>query len=148
VTGLETIPPVTARDEIGLAAEEVTLRRFVEPSRRERLARLVRTKKRYGSLERELSHGHPWDPRWVTPVPPAAVNAEDVGRLLRAHGAPDTCHVLGGSGDVDGLDLPLDEALERVVGTRLGALIICIAGELAYHEGEERGDVNILHRPG
>jgi hypothetical protein len=116
-------------DEAGLAAEELTLRRFVEPRRRDRLAAVVRTKKRYRELEGWLSHGHPWDPRWVTPVKLADQNAPATAKLLKAHGAPATCHVLGGSGDVDGLNLPL------------------IPGELAYHEGEESGERNLLRRP-
>jgi hypothetical protein len=64
---------------------------------------------------------------------------------LRAAGAPD-CHVPGGSADTDGRDLPLREALALVVGSRLGALIICIPGELAYHEGEEDNDRWLLHK--
>jgi hypothetical protein len=133
-------------DESGLAAEELTLKRFVEPSRRARLASVVRTKKRYGEIMGQLCHGHPWDPRWVTPLRPSDQNARDVGRLLEAFGAPGICHVLGGSGDVYGLDMSLAEALERVVGSSMGALVTCIPGELAYHEGEEKGDRNLLRR--
>jgi hypothetical protein len=53
--------------------------------------------------------------------------------------------VLCGSGDVDGKDPP---AAGQPVGWSIGALVICIPGQLAYHEGEEPGDRNILHRPG
>jgi hypothetical protein len=133
-------------DEPGLAAEELTLQRFIEPSRRARLASVVRTKKRYREITGELSHGHPWDPRWVTPLRPSDQNARAVGRLLKAFGAPEVCHVLGGSGGIDGLDMPLVDALKRVVGSSMGALVICIPGELAYHEGEENGDRNLLRR--
>jgi hypothetical protein len=119
----------------GLAAEELTLRRFVVAERRERLASVVRTKKRYSELERCLSHGAPWDARWVTPVPVADQHADGIERILRSHGAPDDCHVLCGSGDVDGKDLPLRDALDRVVGWSIGALVICIPGRLDYQRG-------------
>ena len=132
----------------GLEAEEITLRRFVVEDRRDRLASVVRTKKRYPELVRWLAHGHPWDPRWATRVAAADQHSEAVERILRALGAPDRCHVLGGGGDTDGKDLDLPDALDRVVGFSMGALVICIPGRLAYHEGEERHDRNVLHRPG
>jgi hypothetical protein len=131
----------------GLEAEELTLRAFVVAHRRDRLASVVRTKKRYRELEGWLSHGAAWDPRWVTPVPVAEQDAGAIERILRSLGAPDDCHVLCGAGGVDGKDLPLRNALDLVVGSICGTLVICIPGRLAYHEGEERHDRNILHRP-
>jgi len=73
---------------------------------------------------------------------PAAIET-----ILRAHGAPDTCSVLGGSDGIDGQRLPLHDALATIVGSSMGALAICIPGELADHEGEERHDRNVLRRP-
>jgi hypothetical protein len=131
----------------GLEAEEVTLRAFVVAHRRDRLASVVRTKKRYRELVGWLSHAAQWDPRWVSPVPVAEQQPDAIERILRSLGAPDECHVLGGAGGIDGQDLPLFEALDFVVGSICGTLVICIPGRLAYHEGEERNDRNVLHRP-
>jgi len=130
----------------GLAAEEQTLRAFVDRARRDRLASVVRTKKRYRELEGVLSHGHPWDERYVTALAADEQNPRAVEARLRALGAPESCHVLGGADGIDGADLPLREALEKIVGSSMGALVICIPGRLAYHEGEERHDRNLLSR--
>src|SRR4051812_38143379 len=132
----------------GLEAEEMTLRSFVVAHRRDRLASVVRTKKRYHELTSWLAHGHPWDARWVTRVPVADQRPEAVERILRSHGAPDECHVLGGDSGTDGKEFPLRDALDRIVGSSAGALVICIPGRLAYHEGEERHDRNVLYRTG
>jgi hypothetical protein len=43
---------------------------------------------------------------------------------LEGYGAPDTCPVLGGSGDIDGKQLALHNALVNVVGTSVGTLVI------------------------
>lgn len=126
----------------------MTLCSFVVASRRDRLASVVRTKKRYSELERRLSHGHPWDPRWATRVAVADQNAEAVERILRARGAPDECHVRCGDAETDGRELELRSALDRFVGSSMGVLLICIPGRLAYHEGEELHDRTVLHRPG
>ena len=138
---------ISGVDVAGLDAEELTLRRFVIADRRDRLASVVRTKKRYSEIMASLSHGNPWDDRWRRELPVRDHHTAAVERILRAHGAPEICHVLGGSGDVDGKQLPLHDALAQVVGSRIGALVICIPGQLAYHEGEELHDRNVLYRP-
>jgi hypothetical protein len=132
----------------GLEAEELTLRSFVIESRRNRLASVVWTKKRYLELVGWLAHGHPWDPRWATRLAVADQQPDAVERILKAHGAPDRCHVLGGSSEMDGKNFGLRDALDLVVGCSMGVLVICVPGQLAYHEGEERHDRNVLHRPG
>ena len=38
------------------------------------------------------------------------------------------------------------EALEKIVGLRMGAFISCIPGVLAYFEGEETNERYILER--
>jgi hypothetical protein len=134
-------------DVTGLDAEELTLRRFVIADRRDRLASVVRTKKRYSEIVSWLSHGHPWDDRWCRELPVRDQTAAAVERILRSHGAPEICHTLGGSGGVDGKQLPLHDALAQIVGSCIGTLVICIPGQLAYHEGEELHDRNVLHRP-
>lgn len=48
---------------------------------------------------------------------------------LRQHGAPTTCHVVGGP--ADGTGLPLAEAISEYVD--YGALLICLPGQLALH---------------
>ena len=63
---------------------------------------------------------------------PDFINAD----ILRAMGAPGTCHVIGG--EHDGKDMELLIALQQIVGYGTGTVLSCIPGKLAYFEGEIR----------
>ncbi len=56
---------------------------------------------------------------------------------LREKGAPLTCYVLSKNSKIDGLRLPLCEALIETVGYGFGTFLSCIPGRLAYYEGQE-----------
>ena len=45
--------------------------------------------------------------------------------------------------DLDGRELDLREVLVEIVGSGSGSFICCIAGRLAYFEGEEPGDGHV-----
>jgi hypothetical protein len=53
--------------------------------------------------------------------------------ILRAMGAPDTCHVIG---ERDGEDVDLLRALREIVGYGTGTVLSSVPGRLAYFEGE------------
>ncbi len=63
---------------------------------------------------------------------------------LRALGAPDVCFVLSEDETLDGLSMPLDEAVQRALWSDSGALISCIPAKLALYADEARLDVTIL----
>jgi hypothetical protein len=67
-------------------------------------------------------------------------------KLLRAHGAPADCYVLSEKKDLDGHTVPLEAALDAVVGRGMGALLSCIPGRLGYFEGEVSGERYVLER--
>jgi hypothetical protein len=60
----------------------------------------------------------------------------NIARLLRTKGAGSTCWVISDYGEIDGKALPLESALEAVVGTSRSAILSCIPGRLAYFEDE------------
>jgi hypothetical protein len=81
-----------------------------------------------------LYHTPPFDDRYVTVLPhektwPDAVRAE-----LLARGAPKQCYVISAGSPHDGTTIPLEEAINELVG---GTILLCIPGRLAYYEGEE-----------
>jgi hypothetical protein len=71
-----------------------------------------------------------------------------ISEQLRALGAGTACHVHSEDDEIDGQTLPIEEALDRVVGVGYGTLLIAVPGVLAYVEGEEPSDRQLLHRPG
>jgi hypothetical protein len=84
-----------------------------------------------------LHHVPPFDDRYVTVLPyeqtwPDAVRAE-----LVARGAPKDCYVISTHSRHDGMTIPLDDAINELVGAGDGTILLCIPGRLAYYEGEE-----------
>jgi len=57
--------------------------------------------------------------------------------LLISLGAPAECYVISAHSEIDCKTLPLARAVEEVVGSLDGTVIICIANKLAYWEAED-----------
>lgn len=55
----------------------------------------------------------------------------EIAPLLRARGAGDTAHVIGGRDEIDGHDLPLEDAIDAAVADPRGVVVSCIPGRLA-----------------
>lgn len=129
--------------EHATAIEEQLVRAFVAPHKRERLLKLLASPKGRKKLLHQLHHFHDLDPRLAHRIAPSEQRTHNIHRLLKAKGAPDTCHVMGGE-DHDGRALDLRDALEEVVGSNVGTFISCIPGKLAYFEGENESERYIL----
>jgi hypothetical protein len=130
---------------LGPQAEAATIAAFVASrGRRDRLLKVLDTKKRRSEFDRALSHEDLWDVTAVRTLRHEQQTADGVHAALRGLGAPDRCRVLGGPLDAE--ELSLEVALRDVVGSLCGCLVICVAGRLAYHEGEEQSERSILVR--
>ena len=88
-------------------AEEATLRAFVAAAKRERLLAMFGSAKRREEACDALNHFAGWDGRFAQHVKPST----DVLALLRNAGAPAECHVISDSPELDGRDMPLEEAV-------------------------------------
>ncbi len=133
---------------LGAEADAATISAFVAPrGRRERLLKVLGSKKRRRELDRALSHEDLWEVSTVRALAREQQTPEGVLAALAELGAPDHCRVLGGP--LDRQELPLAAALRDVVGSLCGCVVICVPGRLAYHEGEDRNARTILvRRPG
>ncbi len=125
--------------------EEGLIRSFITPERRQRFLQRVANLKTRGKQLEELNHFHHLDSRYAHLIPPQYQTPARVYALLRERGAPDTCHVMGDS-DFDGQDLPLREAIERVLDHQFGHFISCIPGKLGFFQDEDAGQRYILER--
>jgi hypothetical protein len=125
--------------------EEALIRSFIDPWKRQRiLRRLANPKTRRKQIDK-FNHFYDLDERYAHLIPPREQTPEGIYRLLRERGAPATCHVMG-NGDLDGLDLPLDEAINRVLDYPFGQFISRIPGKLAFFQDEDLGRRYILER--
>ena len=121
---------------------------FVRAERRERYLALLASVRGRAKLRAALAHFRDLEPRTARPVPPTQQTPGAVAALLRAHGAPAECVVLAEDAALDGQRLSLEAALDAVVGRGMGAFVSCVAGRLAYYEGEEAGERYLLEHVG
>jgi hypothetical protein len=124
------------------------LARFLVGEWRARFRESLAPAKRRDTLRSQLPHLTHLDPRFVSPAP--ELSAIELGARLREHGAGDRCYLLSEDPDLDGRELPLDEALVAIVagGSPHATFVSCLPGQLAYFYGAEPGDRYVLALPG
>lgn len=123
--------------------EKAIVGTFFASARRERWLTLLANPKRRKDALDKLNHFHDFDPRYVTPLP----SSTNVGLLLRAKGAPEICHVISDIADLDGRDMPLDDALSAAEIQGWGTLVGCLPGRLGYYYGEQGEQRLLLEKP-
>jgi hypothetical protein len=123
------------------------LARFLVGEWRARFRESLAPAKRRDTLRSQLPHLTHLDPRFATPAPEQSAGA--LGAHLREQGAGDRCYLLSEDPDLDGRELPLDEALSVIVDgdSRHATFVSCVPARLAYYHGAERGDRYVLELP-
>jgi len=129
-----------------LKHEEAFVRSFILADKQARYLEMLASAKRRDGFLNRLNHHLDYDPTYAVRVPPSKQNDRDIEQLLRECGAPDFCHTISSLARWDGLDLPLQKALELVVGNNIGTVICCVSGRLAYWESEDLGERYILSK--
>ena len=114
-----------------------TIRAFVTPQKRGRYAEAVSNDKRRRKFLSALSHFDDFDPRWVIPIAPSSQNPEAIHAILKARGAMATCQAISEFKDLDRQEVPLEDALRKVIGYQMGTILCCLPGRLAYFESED-----------
>jgi len=126
-----------------LGHERDLIQAFVVKERKERLLGLLEGPNRR-KLHSLLHHFKYLDRRFA--LAPGVGGPAEIAALLHARGAPSNCRVITSLRGLDRRLMPLEEALNQVVGGGAGSLISCIPGRLGYFEGEEPGHRYILER--
>ena len=122
------------------------VRGFVLPACQKRwLEFLSKPKRRIAFLHR-LADDKDFDSHFRLPIPPAQQTPEGIAALLHELHAPASCQLISEMSGIDREDMPLMAALQLVIGARLGTVISCIPGKLAYYEGESPRNRYVLFR--
>jgi hypothetical protein len=126
--------------------EDLLIRSFVIPAKRERLIGLLANARRRKSVLGRLAHFRDLDPRWVILLARGQAEVESIMHALKLRGAPDSCHVISENLAFDGRRFRPAVVLDDIVGMGAGTLISCVPGLLGYYEGEDPSDRCILSR--
>jgi hypothetical protein len=65
---------------------------------------------------------------------------------MTEEGAQSTCYVLSEDPDIDDRRVPLRTALDQLLGSGMGSLLVLSPSPMALYLGEERGVVTFLKR--
>jgi hypothetical protein len=123
--------------------EQAFVSAFVVPEKRARYAEFLPKPKRRAEITNRFCHFFDFLPALAKQV--ARGTASELARLLRARGAGDTAHVIGGRDEIAGQDLPLEQAIDGALADPSGVVVSCIPGRLALFVQEfPPGDTFIL----
>jgi hypothetical protein len=121
---------------------------FIVPERRDRYKLLLANPKRRRAFLNRLNHNLDFIPSLAQLIPGNQHSVEGVAKLLRQRGmrSNDIVYVFSDMRDIDGLLLPLREALEKVIDGEFGSVVSCMAGQLAYYRPEVPASGCILEK--
>lgn len=104
------------------------------------------TRLRHRLLE-QLPHFKDFDPRYRLPLPSSRLFASNIAIELRRRRSPNLVYAISENPALDGKELPLVEALAKVVGQGVGTVLSCIPGCLAFVETEDERFILERHEP-
>lgn len=123
--------------------EQAFISVFVIPEKRARYAQFLPEPKRRMEITDRFSHFFDFAPALAKEIPRGT--AAELAPLLRARGAGDTAHVIGGRDEIDGQVLPLEQAIDCALVDPSGVVVSCVPGRLALYLQEfPPGDTFIL----
>ena len=129
--------PFAVRNLMELNEQEADfVRAFIVKDKQERYLQFLASPKRRREILDRFNHVLDFDPKFADLVPKEFRTADTLTQLLRKHGASETCHVMADSLGVDGADLPLREAVAKVIAHDFGSVLCCLRGRLAFHKAE------------
>jgi hypothetical protein len=120
-----------------MTEEEQLVHAFFLPERRSRYSEFLSSPKRRSKFFAELAHFRGLDERYKRSIPPVKQTAEGITEVLRQTGATTTCLAISDHKEIDGIRLPLGEALATILGRTSGTFLSCKPGILAYFENED-----------
>jgi hypothetical protein len=131
----------TAKSQTNHEAAFVSV--FVIPEKRARYAEFLPKPERRIEVTRRFNHFFDFVPELSNQIPRRT--ASEMASVLQALGAGQTAHVIGGRDEIDGKDLPLEEAIDAALADVGGVVVSCVPGQLALYIQEfPPGDTFIL----
>lgn len=123
------------------------LARFLVGEWRARFRESLAAGKRRDATRSQLPHITHLDPRFTTSV--ETQSASELGVLLREKGAGDRCYLLSEDPELDGQELPLEEALVTIVdgNSQHATFVSCVPARLAYFYDADPANRFLLDLP-
>ena len=85
----------------------------------------------------KLAHFTDFDPQYRLPIPSNMLFVENTARELQKRHSPSVVFAISEDPALDQKELPLHEALQKIIGRGMGTVLSCIPGRLAFVETED-----------
>jgi len=120
---------------------------FVKRGKRDRYREILSNPRLRHKFTSQLAHFSDFDPKYRLPIPSNKLLAENIARELRKRHSPEIVFAISEDPSLDQQEVPLVEALKRVVGLGMGTVLSCIPGCLAFVETEDERFILERHNP-
>lgn len=127
--------------------EQSLVAAFVLRSKRERYREFLSNPRLRHKFVRQLAHFADFDPRYRLPIPSHSLFVGNTVRELQKRHSPNAVFVISEDTSLDQKELPLEEALQEVIGRGMGTVLSCIPGHLAFVETEDERFILERHDP-
>lgn len=121
---------------------------FALPPYAERLEVLLQSGKRTSRRKAvgALAHFSGWREECAHGVPSSLQHPAALEEYVIKLGAQPTCYVLSEDPDIDDRRVPLRTALDQLLGSGMGSLLVLSPSPMGLYVGEETGVVTLLKR--
>ncbi len=130
--------------------EAAFVKAFISPNRQDRYLSFLANPKKRDEILNRLNHVLDFLPEYATKVPGNQNSEEGVFEILCNHGMKEAnlVYLISDIRDLNGLHLPLRQAVEKTMGAYFGTVICCIPGKLAYYRPEAPGSGYVFEKLG
>ncbi len=125
--------------------EQSLIAAFVKGSKRDRYREVLSDPRLRHKFTSRLAHFKDFDTKYRSPIPGNKLFVEKTAIELQKRHSPNIIFVISEDSALDQKELPLLEALRRIIGRGMGTVLSCIPGRLAFVETED--ERFILERP-
>lgn len=117
--------------------EQSLIAAFVKRSKRDRYREIVANPRLRHKFTHELAHFTDFDPRYRLPITSSRPFVENTALELQKRQCPTIVFAISEDPVLDQKELPLVEALQRIIGRGMGTILSCIPGRLVFVETED-----------
>ncbi|HVC47252.1 MAG TPA: hypothetical protein VND90_08385 [Terracidiphilus sp.] len=110
---------------------------FVKRNKRDRYREIISDSRLRHKFTGRLAHFKDFDARYRLPFPSNRLFVDNIARELDKRHSPKIVFAISEDPALDQKEVPLAQALEKIVGHGLGTILSCIPGRLAFVETEE-----------
>jgi hypothetical protein len=127
--------------------EQLLITSFVRRNKRDRYREILSNPRLRHEFTSRLAHFTDFDPKYRLPFRSDKLFVGNIAVELQKRHSPKVVYALSEDPLLDEKELPLVEALHRIVGRGMGTVLSCIPGRLAFVETEDERFILERHDP-